>query len=364
MVQHRKIIHVDLDFFFAQVEVVDNPDLKGKPVIISGPPNSRSVVSTASYEARAFGVHAGMPAFMAYEKCPEGIFIIPRMSRYVQVSKQIHLIFKKYSDIIEPMGLDEAYIDVTINKKGIKSATQLGQMMQNEIYNVLNMTCSIGVSYNKMIAKIASDFNKPAGITVVTPKVSEQFLRELPLNKFSGIGKKTLEKYNSFGIYKGDDFLKVPLDRATHYFGRSGYNLFYAVRGIDNSHVKTLRTTKSIGCERTLECNITGVDELINHLDKIISELLGRLKRKKKNFKTLTLKLKYADFSQTTRSKTLKVSLKTHQDIFKVCRELIINSNIEKKEIRLIGLSASALINKSEDGNALVFQQIYFDLVN
>lgn len=358
---HRKIIHVDMDCFYAQVEMRDNEELKNKPVIISGPPNSRSVVCTCSYEARAFGVHAAMPAFKAYKLCPRGIFIPPNMAKYSNVSKEIHKIFRKYSDIIEPLSMDEAFIDVTINKKGIKSATMIAKMIQNEIYNTLKLTCSIGVSHNKMIAKIASDMNKPAGITIVRPENSEEFLLKLPLEKFSGVGKKAIIKYHQFGLYYGEEFKKISLEKAKNYFGKNGEYLYYAVRGIDNSKIKMSRLQKSIGSEHTLETNIKSIDDIIRELDACIENLMKRLKKANKSFKTLTLKLKFSDFDLITRSKTLVNPLLTKEEIFILARELVILSNVGSREIRLIGLSASNLINMEKVKKENRFKQIYFD---
>ncbi len=362
MAQRRKILHVDMDYFFAQIEIRDNPSLKDKPVIISGPPDSRSVVSTCNYVAREYGVHSGMPAFKAHQLCPDGIFMHSSMSKYTEVSQEINKVFAKYSDLVESGGVDEAYIDVTNNKKGMTSATEVAKQIQQEIYIKHNLTCSIGVGPNKLVAKIASDYNKPAGITVIKPNAVDEFFEDLPIYKIPGIGKKSINKYYRFGIYFGRDFKKLSLQQAQKYFGKQGVNLYYNVRGQASDALIPIRVAKSIGCERTLEHNINGTESVTVEINKLINTLKKRLDKQDKAFKTLTIKVKFSDFHQITRSKTLVFPIVTKIDIHEAVKELLLATPIDRKPIRLLGLSASGLCHQSEALNIVKFKQIYFNL--
>ena len=250
----RKIIHIDMDAFFAQVEMRDDPSLKDKPVIIGHDPRKtggRGVVSTCNYEARKYGVHSAMSSKEAYERCPNAVFISGNYSHYREVGMQIREIFKRYTDLVEPMSIDEAYLDVTTNKLGIKSAVKVAKLIQYDIWQELHLTCSAGVSYNKFIAKLASDFQKPAGLTVVLPEEAQEFLEKLPIEKFHGVGKKSVERLHDMDIYIGADLLKIPEVTLIDRFGRFGFDLFRKARGISNSPVKPNRVRKSIGSERT-----------------------------------------------------------------------------------------------------------------
>ncbi len=362
MAQLRKILHVDMDYFFAQVEIRDNPSLKDKPVVISGPPDSRSVVSTCNYVAREYGIHSGMPAFKAHQLCPDAVFLFSSMSKYKKVSDEIHAIFGKYSDLIESGGIDEAYIDVTHNKKGIPTATEVAKLIQNEIYLKLKLTCSVGVGPNKLVAKIASDYNKPAGITIIKPSVVESFFDDLPIYKIPGIGKKSINRYYRFGIYFGRDFKKLSLQKAEQYFGKQGVKLYYNVRGQASDELIPIRIAKSIGCERTLKENIAGSMSVEVELNKIINQLKKRIDKSDKAFKTLTIKVKFSDFHQITRSKTSIFPLATKREIHEVVRELLLSTPIERKPIRLLGLSVSGLVDQSEAKQIVRFKQIYLNL--
>ena len=239
----RKIIHIDMDAFFAAVEIRDNPKLKGKPVIIGSDPRQtggRGVVSTCSYEARAFGVHSAMSSKEAYERCPQAVFISGNYEKYKTVGLEIRAIFKRYTDLIEPMSIDEAYLDVTENKLGIKSAVKIARLIQEDIWQELHLTASAGISYNKFLAKMASDYQKPHGLTVILPDQAQDFLKQMDIAKFHGVGKKTVERLHEMGIYTGADLLDVSEVTLIDRFGRLGFNLYRKARGIHNSPVKSI----------------------------------------------------------------------------------------------------------------------------
>ena len=258
----RKIIHIDMDAFYAQVEARENPSLRGKPVIVGGNPDARGVVATCSYEARKFGIHSAMPARTARQLCPRAIFIKPRFDVYKTVSTQIGEIFRRYTDQVEFLSLDEAFLDVTENKKGIPSATQIAKEIKKAIYEELNLTGSAGVSYNKFLAKIASDYKKPNGLTVITPEKAQDFLDALPINKFFLVGKVTEEELRRIGVHYGRDLRKLELDYLVSVFKKRGYMLYDFARGIDNREVENSRIRKSIGAENTFnkDVNLIGIE--------------------------------------------------------------------------------------------------------
>lgn len=354
----RKIIHVDMDYFYAQVEIRDNQSLKGKDVIISGPPDSRSVVCTCSYEARQKGIHAGMPAYIAYKKSPEAIFIPPNFEKYKKAHDKMMRIFHQYSDIIEPLSLDEAYIDVTFNKKGIRSATHVAQMIQNEILNSLNLTCSVGVSYNKLIAKLASDYKKPYGIIVVSPEAAPSFLKSLKIKNFPGVGKKSIHKFTEVGILTGEDFYELSLEKAEKLFGKLGIGLYSYVRGIDHREVVIYRDPKSVGTERTFDHNLVEYEDIKAELDTIIKMSHRRLNRHDYAFKTITLKVKYSDFTSETKSHTIKDYTYRLLEIQSLAYNLLSQVNKSKKEIRLLGISYSNLCDIKEVKDYIRFEQL------
>ncbi|MBL0701723.1 MAG: DNA polymerase IV, partial [Spiroplasma sp.] len=362
LVQQSKIIHIDMDYFYAQVEVRDNPKLLGKPIVISGSPNSRSVVCTCSYEAREFGIHAGISAYEASKLCPVAIFVAPNFEKYNIASAQMHIIFNNYTDIVEPLSLDEAYLDVTVNKKGIRSATQVANMIRAEIYQKTKLTCSAGVSYNKFIAKVASDVNKPNGTKVVAPKDAEQFLDNLEIKKFYGVGKKSINRFYDLGIYNGKDLKKLSYEKCEKYFGKLGISLYYNVRGIDERQVIVEREIKSIGFERTLRDDISEKEVLYSLFNKVVEFNIIRLKKQRKAPKTVSIKIRFSDFSQLTRSKTLPNYLKEYNVIFSVVKELLQNITLEGKKIRLVGTSCSNLIDYEKVKNIIRFEQILLNL--
>ncbi|EAD2799710.1 DNA polymerase IV [Listeria monocytogenes] len=339
----RKIIHIDMDAFYASVEQRDHPEFRGKPLIIGGDPNKRGVVSTCSYEARKYGVHSAMPTRQAAKLCPNGIFIHGNMAHYVEVSSQIREIFSRYTDIIEPLSLDEAYLDVTENKKGMKSATMVARDIQQTIYRELGLTASAGVSFNKFIAKIASDFKKPAGITVVAPEEAEAFLEQIPVTKFYGVGKVTAEKLHRLGIETGADLKKWSewdLIRELH---KHGYQLYRQVRGRSNNIVNPHRDRKSVGKETTFEFNVLDNRILEQSLMNFAKKVEERLIKLQKHGKTVVLKLRYSDFTTITKRLTLNEYTNDANQIYQAAALLLRESYKGKDSIRLIGLTVTNL---------------------
>lgn len=342
----RKIIHVDMDAFFAAVEIRENPELKGKPVIIARHPKEfggRGVVATASYEARKYGVHSAMSAKKALELCPKGIFVPGRFSLYREVSDQIRDIFYRYTDIVQPLSLDEAYLDVTQNKKDIKSATLIARSIQQDIYNELQLTSSAGVSYNKFLAKLASDYKKPAGLTVVPPNRSHAFLMSLDIKDFPGVGEKTLEKMHENEIHTGQDLYdKTELELAQR-FGKLGHSLFQRVRGIDDRPVEVERERKSIGKERTFSEDIVNDDEVRSFLRYISTEVFQALGAKEMHGKTVVLKVRYGDFETHTRRKTMLNYIEDEHELFGIAYNLWQDIGDVERGIRLLGVTMTNL---------------------
>jgi len=342
----RKIIHVDMDAFYASVEIRENPSLKGKPVIIARHPketSGRGVVATASYEARKYGVHSAMSSKKALELCPQGIFIPGNFALYRQVSNQIHDIFRRYTDIFQPLSLDEAYLDVTENKKGIKSGTLIAREIQRTIYDELKLTCSAGVSYNKFIAKVASDFKKPAGLTVVPPNRAHDFLMNLDIDKFGGVGEKTLEKMHEAEIYTGQDLYEKSELELAQRFGKLGHSLFQRVRGIDNRPVEAERERKSLGKERTFQDDLTTDDEVIQFLRYISKEVYQKLQTKEMHGKTVVLKVRYSDFETITRRKTQLNYIESSDELFSLVYGLWQEIGNPERGIRLLGVTMTSL---------------------
>ncbi|WP_136667304.1 DNA polymerase IV [Flavobacterium sp. H122] len=337
----RKIIHVDMDAFYASVEQMDNPELKGKPLAVGGS-EIRGVVSAASYEARKFGVRSAMSGVQAKRLCPELIFVRPRFDRYKEISKKIRTIFKDYTDLVEPLSLDEAYLDVTVNKKGNPSATLIAQEIRKRIFEEVGLTASAGISINKFVAKIASDYNKPNGQKTINPDEVETFLEGLDVKKFYGIGKVTTEKMYQLGIYTGADLKSKSLEYLDEHFGKSGRHYYYLVRGISNSQVKPNRTTKSVAAEHTFYTNLTSEIFMEEKLNRIAEELSKRLQKHKISGKTITLKIKYSDFTQQTRSKTLPYFVSDKGLLFETVKELLYQEKM-KDSVRLLGISLSNL---------------------
>lgn len=342
----RKIIHIDMDAFYASVEIRENPDLRGKPVIIARHPKEfggRGVVATASYEARKYGVHSAMSAKKALELCPQGIFVPGNFALYREVSNQIRDIFKRHTDIIQPLSLDEAYLDVTENKNNIQSGTLIAREIQRDIYNELQLTCSAGVSYNKFLAKIASDFKKPAGITVVPPNRAHDFLMQLDIKDFRGVGEKTLEKMHELDIYTGQDLYDQTQLELSEHFGKLGHSLFRKVRGIDDSPVKAERDRKSLGKERTFEKDIIRDEEALHFLRYISQEVFETLKTKEMHGKTVVLKTRYSDFETHTRRKTMPNYIESVDELFGIVYNLWNETAEVEKGVRLLGVTMTNL---------------------
>ena len=349
---YRKIIHIDMDAFYASVEQMDNPALRGKPVAVGGSEN-RGVVSAASYEARKFGVRSAISGVLAKKYCPEIIFVRPRFDRYKEISNQIHKIFHEYTDLVEPLSLDEAYLDVTHNKKGNPSASLLAQEIRLRILNEVGISASAGISVNKFVAKIASDVNKPNGQKTVNPDEILAFLEELPIRKFYGVGKVTTEKMYQLGIFTGLDLKSKPVEFLEKHFGKSGAFYFNVVRGIHNSEVKSNRITKSVAAEHTFDVNLSSEIFMLEQLDRIATSLEKRLKKHNISGKTVTLKIKYSDFTQQTRSKTLPYFISDKSLILETVKELLYQERM-KDSVRLLGISLNNL--NTEEKKAVVVQ--------
>ncbi|MBP6182707.1 DNA polymerase IV [Flavobacterium sp.] len=356
IIPNRKIIHVDMDAFYASVEQMDNPFLRGKPVAVGGSEN-RGVVAAASYEARKFGVRSAISGVMAKKNCPELIFVRPRFDRYKEISTKIHKIFREYTDLVEPLSLDEAYLDVTNNKKGNPSATLLAQEIRQRIFNEVGLTASAGISVNKFVAKIASDYNKPNGQKTVNPNEVISFLEELPIRKFHGVGKVTTEKMYQLGIFTGVELKSKSLEFLEKHFGKSGSFYYNVVRGIHHSEVKSNRITKSVAAEHTFDVNLSSEIYMLEQLENIANALERRLKKYNVAGKTITLKIKYSDFTQQTRSKTLPYFISDKALILEVVKELLYQERM-KDSVRLLGISLS---NLNTEEKKFVVVQLKFD---
>jgi DNA polymerase-4 len=337
----RKIIHVDMDAFYASVEQMDNPELKGKPLAVGGS-EVRGVVSAASYEARKFGVRSAMSGVQAKRNCPDLIFVRPRFDRYKEISQKIRKIFHDYTDLVEPLSLDEAYLDVTQNKKGNPSATLIAQEIRKRIFEEVGLTASAGISVNKFVAKIASDYNKPNGQKTVNPDEVEIFLEGLDIKKFYGIGKVTTEKMYQHGIFTGKDLKSKSEEYLEQHFGKSGRFYYNIVRGIHNSEVKPNRVSKSVAAEHTFNENLTSEIFMEDKLERIASELEKRLRKYSISGKTITLKIKYSDFTQQNRSKTLPYFISDKGLLFETAKELLYQERL-KESVRLLGISLNNL---------------------
>lgn len=346
-IQNRKIIHVDMDAFYASVEQLDNPDLRGKPVAVGGS-EKRGVVSAASYEARKFGVKSAMSGMLAKQKCPHIIFVPPRFDRYKEISGKIREIFYDYTDLVEPLSLDEAYLDVTENKKGNPSASLIAQEIRDRIWEKLELRASAGISINKFLAKVASDINKPNGQKTIPPEEVISFLETLPVNKFYGVGKVTAAKMHNLGIFTGNDLKQKSLVEMTKLFGKSGSSYYNIVRGIHHSAVKPNRTRKSIAAERTFSDNISSEVFMLDKLNKIAEELERRMIRSHTKGKTVTLKIKYSDFTQQTRSKTVSEYIQKREEFMPIVKELLYQEQM-KNSVRLLGISFGNLDTENKE---------------
>ncbi len=340
-IPNRKIIHVDMDAFYASVEQMDNPELKGKPLAVGGSEN-RGVVAAASYEARKFGVRSAMSGIQAKRNCPDLIFVPPRFDRYKEISKKIRAIFHEFTDLVEPLSLDEAYLDVTQNKKGNPSATLIAEEIRKRIFEEVGITASAGISVNKFVAKVASDYNKPNGQKTVYPEDVEAFLEDLEIKRFYGIGKVTKDRMYHFGIFTGKDLKLKSKEFLEEHFGKSGLYFYNIVRGIHNSQVKPNRIAKSVAAEHTFNENLTSEIFMLEKLERIAEELDRRLKKYKISGKTVTLKIKYSDFTTQTRSKTLPYFISDKGLLLETAKDLLFQERM-KDSVRLLGISLNNL---------------------
>ena len=354
----NKIIHIDMDAFFASVEQLDCPELRGQPIAVGGAGN-RGVVAAASYEARKYGVRSAMSGAKARKLCPDLIFVSPRFERYKEISLQIREIFYEYTDLVEPLSLDEAYLDVTFNKKNNPSATNIAKEIRKKIFEKTGLTASAGVSVNKFIAKIASDYKKPNGQTTIKPNKIIPFLDSLDIRKFHGIGKVTAEKMYALGIFTGKDLREKSLPFLQSHFGNSGLYYYEIARGIHRSPVNPVRIAKSIGGERTFEHDEQHQNHLLTPLEALSKELEQRLKKRNLSGRTITLKIKYSDFTTQTRSKTLVKFVSDQNMLFRIGEELLFQENL-KNSVRLLGLSVSNL-NVWEKQNQPKYIQLQFE---
>ena len=337
----RKIIHIDMDAFFAAVEQRDNPELRGKPIAV-GFDGPRGVLSTASYEARRYGVRSAMSVVRAKQLCPQLIIVHSRHEHYKDVSQQVHEIFHEYTDIIEPISLDEAFLDVTENKKDISLARDIAKEIKRKILDRVGLTASAGVSYNKFLAKIASDYNKPDGLFVVHPDRAMDFISDLRIEDFWGVGPKTARRMHQMGVFNGAQLRSVTLGRLTEVFGKQGQLYYDFARGIDNRAVESNHERKSVGCEQTFLEDIVTSSGVTIELYHILIELLARIHKVGFEGHTLTLKVRYSDFSQITRSVTHTDALITKQQILPLAKQLMRQVEYSRqKPIRLIGLAVS-----------------------
>lgn len=355
----RKIIHIDMDAFYASVEQRDHPELRGKPIAV-GHAEERGVVAAASYEARRYGVHSAMSSQKAKRLCPSLIFIPGRMEVYKEVSRQIHEIFHAYTDVIEPISLDEAFLDVTDNKPGIPLAVDIAREIKRKIRSELNLVASAGVSYNKFLAKIASDYRKPDGLCTIHPDQALDFIAHLPIENFWGVGPVTARRMHLLGIHNGGQLRTRSLEMLTREFGKAGAIYYDFARGIDLRPVEAVRVRKSIGCEHTLEKDINRTSSVIIELYHVAVELVERLQRKDFRGNTLTLKIKFHDFRQITRSITQSQELTELSVILPLAKQLLREVDYAEHPIRLIGLSVSNPHDSEADRHG-VWEQLSFE---
>ncbi len=337
------IIHVDMDAFFASVEQRDNPQYREKPIVVGGDPNGRGVVSTASYEARKFGIHSAMSCKRAAELCPDAIFLPVNMKKYKEVSSQIHSIFKAYTSIIEPISIDEAFLEIS---KG--DTVEIGKRIKEDIFKNTHLTASVGVSYNKFIAKMASDMKKPDGYTVITPDAAKAILPELPIRKIWGVGEKTEKELNNIGIFTVRDLLQYDREFLLKSWGRRAHELIQLCQGIDNSAVQPHQEIKSMGEETTLKEDTENINMLRNYLKEFSLAIGQRMGRTGIRCRTITVKIKYNDFKSITRSVTLPDPISSWQIIYNQSSEILVNRVPLSKPVRLIGLQVSNLVYPDE----------------
>ena len=354
----RKIIHIDMDAFYASIEQRDNPRLKGKPVVVGGSAEERGVVAAASYEARKFGIHSAMPTSRAKTLCRNLIVVHPDFEKYTDVSRRLYNFYENYTDIIEPLSLDEAYLDVTVNKKNIPYATDIALELKKRIKSELNLTASAGVATNKLLAKIASDEKKPDGLFVIRPHQADEFMKRLDVKKIWGVGKVTLGRLNKLGVFTCGDLQKYSEDELCQLFGKFGYDLYLFCRGIDERPVVTEREVKSVGAEVTFNTdylNLMKIKEALLDQSERVSE---RLKRNNLMGRTIVLKVKYADFTQITRRVTLDDAVCEAEKIYSAAEKLLDKTEAGERKIRLVGVSAGNFRQPDVNNSGELFVKI------
>ncbi|MEP0915158.1 DNA polymerase IV [Leptolyngbya sp. GB1-A1] len=345
----RKIIHVDMDAFYASVEQRDEPRYRGKPIVVGGSPDKQGAVAAASYEARRYGIHSAMPSRTAHQKCPHLIFVKPRFDVYRRISLQIREIFHCYTDWVEPLALDEAYLDVTENKFGIPSATWIAQTIKQEIYEETGLTASAGVSINKFLAKVASGVDKPNDLFIIPPEDAAAFAERLPIEQFYGVGQVTAAKMHQLGIRTGADLKQWSQGDLVHHFGKVGQYHYKIARAEDDRPVHPNRIRKLIGAENSYDPDLSDRAQIETALEEVADTLLRRLDNQRTVGRTLTLKVKYADYQQVTRSRTLLTPVRDRSLILDVAHELLHMTAIQQKAVRLIGLTISNLIGETQE---------------
>lgn len=355
----RKIIHVDMDAFYASVEQRDNPQYQGKPLVVGGSPEKRGAVAAASYEARQFGIHSAMPSRTAIQRCPHLIFAPPRFEVYREISEQIRSIFLSYTDLVEPLALDEAYLDVTVNSKGTHSATMIAREIKQAILQQTQLTASAGVSFNKFLAKIASGMNKPDGLTVIQPNEAEPFIEALPIESFYGVGRATTTKMQELGIRTGADLKQHSERKLAHHFGKVGLFYYQIARGIDERPVNPNRIRKSIGAETSFDPDLEGRAIIEQKLEAIAQDVQQRIERNSAKGRTITLKVKFADYRQITRSRTMLGYVEGQDQILAISLELLTSIDLEAQAVRLLGITLS---NLDTEEDKLSYRQMELDL--
>lgn len=339
----RKIIHVDMDAYYAAIEIREDPSLKGKCVIVGGSPNGRGVVCTCSYEARKYGVRSGMSSRQAWQLCPQGIFINSNFALYRQVSKQIREIFRSYTDKVETLSLDEAYLDVTENKVDCSDAIKIARSIKSDILKTTQLTCSAGVSFNKFLAKLASEMEKPDGLYQITSENAREILFTLPIEKFHGIGKVTATRMKKLGIHNGKELYNMELAELLRHFGKVGNYFHQVVRGIDEREVISEADPKSLSCERTFSTDLSSIDEIMEYLQPLVERLSSRMTAHNIQAQNIGIKIKYDNFQCITRSCTLPELSSDAELLFKNAQRLLVENWDENRKIRLLGVGVDRL---------------------
>jgi DNA polymerase-4 len=355
--RYRKIIHIDMDAFYASVEQRDFPEYRGKAIAVGGSPDGRGgVVATASYEARKYGIHSAMSSKKAVQLCPFLIFVRPRFDAYRQASLHIREIFSRFTDLIQPLSLDEAYLDVTHDKLGIGSALDIAKKIKDLIREELQLTASAGVSINKFVAKIASDINKPDGLTFIGPSKILSFMEQLPVEKFHGVGKVTAEKMKLRGLHTGGDLKKLTEPELVHLFGKSGHFFYKIVRGLDDRKVEANRETKSVGAEDTFAEDLLNHEEMYQELERLAKIVEGRINKYQLKARTISIKIKFSDFTTITRSKSFPSAVADFTFIFQAAKNLLDVVDLTDRKVRLLGITTSNFSDDTFSSNKAGYQ--------